>query len=98
MGNQSPSLVRSRREPARTKHHIMPDGVRLGVHIPRRALGSRAGMHPHVGKVIAETLLHVLPERWLQRSSWTGKGLVHAGGGGIHWPGRWPGKTLDARR
>ena len=44
---------------------------------------------------MAEKLLHVLPQRRLQGSAWTGKGVVYAGGRRIHLPSRFPGEALD---
>ena len=61
MGNQPPSFVRSWREPTFSKYNALSYRVGVSVHVLRRLLGSRAGMHPHSGKVVAEALLHVLP-------------------------------------
>ncbi len=33
----------------------------MGIHVPRRLLGSCLGMHPHLAEVVAEALFHVLP-------------------------------------
>jgi hypothetical protein len=57
---QSPSLARVRFELPRTKHQIVSYRVGTRIHIPRRLLGSRAGMHVHSRKVPAKALLHLL--------------------------------------
>ncbi len=58
MGKQAPPLVGRRRKPARTQHDVMSHCVRVSVHIPRRLLGCRAGMHSHSRKAVAEARLH----------------------------------------
>src|ERR1700674_67818 len=58
MGNQSPTLMRPRREPTCTEHNVMSHGVGISVHRPHRSLGDRVGMHPHPAEVVAESRLH----------------------------------------
>jgi hypothetical protein len=80
MGKQAAALARPWRESSRTKHYVMPHRVCMSVHVQRRLFGSRSGMHPHPGEVVAEALLHVLPQRGFQRVGGTGKGTLDAGG------------------
>jgi hypothetical protein len=61
VGEQTATGVRPRREPARTEDDVVTQRVSFGAHVLRGLLGSRAGMHPHTGKVVAEAPLHVLP-------------------------------------
>ena len=90
MGKQPPPLVCPLCKLIRAKHNVVSYRVRTGVHIPHRLLGSRAGMHPHAGKVVAEALLHVLPHRRFQRPAEAGKDSVYAGGRCICLAGRLP--------
>src|SRR5712664_2164880 len=53
-------------------------------------------MHPHPAEVVAEALLHVVAQHWLQQFARADKGLIYTGRRGIHMPGRLHGKALDA--
>ena len=47
---------------ASSEHNVSAYRVGGRVDSSRRFPGSRAGMHPHPRKVVAETLLYVLPQ------------------------------------
>src|SRR5262245_60977231 len=80
MSNQSPPLGCPWRKLTCTKHNAMTQRVSMRVDIPRRLSGSCTGMHTHIGKVIAEALLHVLTEQRLQRPARAGQSLAYTGG------------------
>jgi hypothetical protein len=44
-------------------------------------------VNAHATEVVTEALLHVLTQRWLQRSAGTGKGVIYTGGHRIHLSG-----------
>jgi hypothetical protein len=60
VSKQSSSFVSAGLEPARTKHNVVSHGVGTSVQLSRGLLGGFARMHSHQGKVVAETLFHVL--------------------------------------
>ena len=60
-GRSTAGPAESRCELTRSEHDVMSHRVSEGVHVLRRLLGSRVGMHPHLGEVVGETLFHVLP-------------------------------------
>jgi hypothetical protein len=62
MSKQPPSSVRLRTEPVGTEHDVMTHRVSMGVHVTRRLRRCCADMYADVRKVVAEELLHVLPE------------------------------------
>src|SRR5262245_3643737 len=70
----------------------------MGVHVLCRLFCSRAGVHAHPAEVVAEALLHVLPQRQLQRPAGTGERTVYAGGCCTYLAARLSRKALDARR
>ena len=57
---QVPPGGRVRRRRIAAEDDVVAERVGACVHLPRRLLGSRTGMHPHLGKVVAEALLHIL--------------------------------------
>ena len=61
VSQQTSTARRCGRKLADTEDNGAPHGVGVGVHIPRRLLGSRAAMHPHPREIVAEALFHVLP-------------------------------------
>ena len=76
MGNQPPPLTRPHGKPTLTKDDVATDRIGTRVHVPRRLLGGRAGMHAHSGKVVAEAPFHILPKRRIQRPARAGEDAV----------------------
>jgi hypothetical protein len=82
MGKQPFSLVRFWRIPPCAKYHVLPHGVRLGIHGPRRLGRTRAGMHPHLAEVVAEAGFEEGADRGASgwpgedRTSWTTAGAA----------------------
>ena len=58
MGDKQTPLVRLRRKPAGAEYNIVTYRICTGVDTLRRLSGSRAGMYPHAGKVVAKARLH----------------------------------------
>jgi hypothetical protein len=88
MGEQLPSFTRFKRGLTSAKYNVVSYGVGMGVHVLRRSRGSRAGMHSHPGKVVADALLHVQAHRRLQRPASACEDLIYAAGRRIHLPCR----------
>src|SRR5207248_1286805 len=84
MGNQAPPLGRPRCELASAEHDVVTHRVGIGVHLPSRLLSSCTGMYPHLRKVVAEALLHILPKCRIQRHARAGEDLIYAGRCRIH--------------
>ncbi|HMR68364.1 MAG TPA: hypothetical protein PKE64_30505, partial [Anaerolineae bacterium] len=77
----------------------MSHRVSSGVHLPRRLLGGRAGMYPHLGKVVAKARFHEGAYCWLQRPARTGKDVINTGRrlAHLHLTGGSPPLALDRR-
>jgi hypothetical protein len=52
-------------------------------------------MHPHAGDVEVETLFHLSPDWWFERSARIGEGLVYAGWCPVQLSGRLFRVTVD---
>src|SRR6266576_62994 len=98
MGDQAPSLARSRCEPARGEHDVVAHRVRVGIDLLYRSLGSRAGMDPHSRKVVAEALFHILSQRWVERAARARENIVYAAGYRIQLPACSPRTAVHLRR
>jgi hypothetical protein len=94
---QSSSLTRVRFELARTKHQVVSYRVGTRIHIPRRLLGSRAGMHAHPRKVEAKAPFHFPLYRRVERLACAGQGVVHTGRGDSGFIDRLRDNALDTR-
>src|SRR5712672_4473451 len=92
MCNQPPSLLRSRRELARTKNDVVSDGVGAGVNVLCGLRGGGAGMHSHPAKILPETWLEIAPGRCVQRLPRCVQHLMYTGrclgAGGLGRPRR----------
>src|ERR1700751_800636 len=95
MGKQPSSFPRPRREPTGPKYNIISNGISIGAHFPRRLFRGGVEMHPHSGKVVAETLLHILPESRLKRLAGAGKDLAYTGNCRPSLPVRLSREALD---
>src|SRR5262245_30553341 len=62
------------------KCDVLTDCISMGVHIARRLRGRAIDMNAYLRKVVAEALLHVLPQFWIQWPAVTRKRLVYTGG------------------
>src|SRR5207247_9254234 len=67
MGQQPPSLGRSRRELTGTEYDVASHGKSVGVEPLRRQLGGSAGVDPHLREVMAEARLHEGAGRRVER-------------------------------
>ena len=59
--------ARPGRKPTYPKGDVMSHRVSVRANVLRRLFGRRPGMHPHPGKIVAEALFHVVPQRRFQR-------------------------------
>jgi hypothetical protein len=98
MGEQPSSFMSTWGKLSRPECDVLPDGESPCAHLlgaPRSAI---IRVNAHVAEIMSEALLHVLPQRWLQRPAGTCKNVVDTGGRSIHLPTRLSRQTLDTWR
>src|SRR5919199_3490758 len=95
VSEQSAAFGRARRVSTLAEHDMISDGVSECIDGARRFGGEGIGVKAHPAEIVAEALLHVLPQRRLQGPTGAGKSLVHAVGRHVCLPNRLSRKAPD---